>query len=258
MARQTSGTANSQDDGHERHEHGERDFQTVESPPLTYGSYLHLDEILSAQHPLGPESLGPQIRAAEHFFIVVHQTFELWFSQELLDLHCATDALNAEQPDPEAALDHLQRALAILRLLSRQMELFNHLSPAMFLAFRPYLGTASGSESSQYRQVQRALGLRGHQPGALYEGFQRAVERAGLTLEQIYRDPSGAGVLYRLAEVLVDISESFWLLTASHVQIADRAIGARAGTGGTSGVSYLAQALEVKAFPDLWDVRTRL
>jgi tryptophan 2,3-dioxygenase len=226
--------------------------------PLTYPSYLRLEEILAAQHPVAPEELGDHVLSAEHFFIVTHQAFELWFKQELLDLDCAAKALAAPAYDAELALDHLVRVGSIQRLLYQQMVLFDHLSPAAFLAFRPYLGTASGSESAQFRQVQRALGLRGGGACKLYDAFTAALAHAGLALEDVYRDLSRAGVFYRLAEALVDISEGFWLLTAAHVRVAERTIGQRPGTGGTSGVEYLAEALKMKAFPDLWAVRTRL
>src|SRR5215212_3315854 len=226
--------------------------------PVTYHGYLRLDAILTAQHPLGPAELGSQVHAAEHFFIVVHQAFELWFKQELLDLRCAVEALAPPDDDPELALNHLQRVASIQRLLTQQMVLFDHLSPRSFLAFRPYLGQASGSESAQYRAVERALGLRTPGGSPLYQVFAAALDRAGFTLDTVYQNASRAGVLYRVAEVLVDISEGFWLLTAAHVRIAERTIGQRSGTGGTSGVAYLARALERKAFPELWEVRTRL
>jgi tryptophan 2,3-dioxygenase len=229
------------------------------TPEVTYGGYLALDAILDAQRPLAPLDLGAGVYAAEHFFIVVHQAFELWFKQELLDLACAHDALTDDEPDAELALDHLQRVAAIQRLLTQQMVLFDHLSPRSFLAFRPYLGAASGSESRQYREVEKALGLRGSGgQSPIFEAFTDTLTRAGLTLEAVYQQPSQAGVLYRLAELLVDISEGFWLLTAAHVRIAERTIGQKQGTAGTSGVEYLARALETKAFPALWDVRTRL
>jgi len=206
-----------------------------------------------------PEEHGPAVRAAEHFFIVTHQAFELWFKQLLLDLAQAAMLLAPSAADAEMALDHLQRAGSILRLLVQQMVLFDHLSPRSFLAFRPYLGSASGSESIQFREVQRALGLRGRSGGTAYSAFVATLEAKGLSLEQVYRDPSRAGALYRVAEALVDISEQFWQLSAVHVQIAERTIGQRPGTGGTSGVSYLAEGLEnAKAFPELWAVRTRL
>ena len=227
------------------------------SEPITYAGYLHLDQILSAQHPIGPDELGPWVRAAEHFFIVVHQAFELWFKQELLDLEHAREALEPEI-DAELALDHLQRVAAIHRLLIQQMVLFDHLSPRSFLAFRPYLGAASGSESAQFREVQKALGLYHERPSRIYQAFEAALDRTGVTVDDLYRDPSRGGSLYRVAEALVDISETFWLLTAAHVRIAERTIGNRPGTGGTSGVAYLSEALDKKAFPALWDVRTRL
>src|SRR5438132_1123610 len=115
---------------------------TRAEPNLTYAGYLHLDAILNAQHPVAPENEGPSVRAAEHFFIVTHQAFELWFKQLLLDLADAAKLLPPPASDVEQALDHLQRARSILRLLVQQMVLFDHLSPRSFLAFRPYLGTA--------------------------------------------------------------------------------------------------------------------
>lgn len=229
-----------------------------ESEPVTYAGYLHLDAILGGQHPVGPRELGEGVHAAEHFFIVVHQAFELWFKQELIDLEQATAALAPPESDAELALDHLQRVAAINRLLGQQMVLFDHLSPRSFLAFRPYLGSASGSESAQWHKVERWLGLRTQQESPLYGAFREAVAQTGMSLEDLYRQPSRAGALYRVAEALVDISETFWLLTAAHVRIAERAIGNRPGTGGTPGVTYLEQALDAKAFPELWAVRTRL
>src|SRR5256712_13512714 len=153
---------------------------TRAEPNLTYAGYLHLDAILNAQHPVAPEDEGPSVRAAEHFFIVTHQAFELWFKQLLLDLRDAAELLPPPTSDVELALDHLQRAKAVLRLLVQQMVLFDHLSPRSFLAFRPYLGSASGSESSQFRDVQRALGLRGLAASAIYEAFIKALQAANL------------------------------------------------------------------------------
>src|SRR6266851_79274 len=126
---------------------------------LTYASYLHLDEILGAQHPVVPDSQGPAVRAAEHFFIVTHQAFELWFKQLLLDLADAASLLPPPTGDIELALDHLHRAKSVLRLLVQQMVLFDHLSPRSFLAFRPYLGAASAWATGAWRQsgVHRVL-----------------------------------------------------------------------------------------------------
>src|ERR1700704_5274590 len=175
----------------------------TDEPPankLTYVSYLRLDQILDAQHPVVPDEQGPAVRAAEHFFIITHQAFELWFKQLLLDLRDAALLLPPPTSDVELALDHLQRAKAVLRLLVQQMVLFDHLSPRSFLAYRPYLGAASGSESVQFREVQKALGLRGRAGSPVFRAFVTALQAAGLSLEDTYRDPSAAGALYRVAE----------------------------------------------------------
>ena len=107
--------------------------------------------------------------------------------------------------------------------------------------------------------MQKALGLRGPAESPIYQAFVAALADAHLSLEDAYRNPSAAGALYRVAEALVGISEEFWQLVAVHVQVAERTIGQKPGTGGTSGASYLASTLQgSKPFPDLWDVRTRL
>lgn len=225
---------------------------------LTYAGYLQLDALLALQHRVAPASLGPQVQAAEHFFIVVHQAFELWFKQVLLDLDGAAGALALPDVDGEAALDHLLRVAAILRLLGQHMALFDHLTPHTFLAFRPYLGTASGSESAQFRAVKRALGLHQGAESPVYDAFRAALDHAGLTLDQLYARPARHGTLYRLAEALVDIAMGFWQVEAMHVQIVERMIGQRPGTAGTAGASFLSRSLQTKAFPDLWQVRTDL
>ena len=225
---------------------------------LTYGRYLHVDDLLALQRGVAPDEAPAHVRAAEHFFIVTHQSFELWFAQQLLDLRCAADALAPPERDPDLALEHLQRVADVQRLLNETMALLDRLPPRSFLAFRPLLGTASGAESAQFFKVARALGVRSLDGSPVYDAFAAALADAGVDLETLYRDPSHATALYRVAEALVDIAERFWLMTAYHVRIADRAIGDRPGTGGTSGVEFLMQALREKAFPDLWAVRTRL
>ena len=177
--------------------------------PLTYGTYLHLDTLLALQSPVGPPTMPMHAQAAEHFFIVVHQAFELWFAQQLLDLRCATDALGGDEA--EIAVEHLLRVAAIQRLLNDQMALLDHLPPRSFLEFRPSLGTASGSESGQFHKVQHALGLRSLDESPIWLAFAGALDRAGLDLEALYRDPSRCGALYRVAEAMVDISQLNWL-----------------------------------------------
>ncbi len=205
---------------------------------LTYSDYLRLPEMLALQTSVGPPDMPMHAQAAEHFFIIVHQAFELWFKQQLLDLRCASAALDADEC--EVAVEHLLRVAAIQRLLNDQMMLLDHLPPRSFLEFRP------------------ALGLRNLDESPVWVAFRGGLERAGIDLQSLYREPSRCGMLYRVAEALVDVSEANWLMVAMHVGIADRAIGDRPGTAGTSGVTYLMEALKEKAFPQLWAVRTRL
>lgn len=226
--------------------------------PVTYVSYLDLDRILSAQHTAAPLALGPTVVAAEHFFIVVHQSFELWFKQVLIDLESASVALASPQTGAEAACEHLRRVAAILGLLTQHLALFDHLSPHDFLSFRPFLGSASGSESQQFRAVQRALGLHSHASSPVYDAFRHALDARRLSLAGLYAAPHQHGPLYRVAEALVDISMAFWQVEAQHVQIVERMIGQRRGTGGSSGATHLARSLEVKAFPERWAIRTQL
>ena len=223
-----------------------------------YGTYLHVRELLALQKPVNPPGGPDHVAAAEHFFIVVHQAFELWFKQQLLDLRCAEDALAPPDADADLAYEHLARVAAIQRLLNEQMQLLDFLPPRSFLAFRGHLGTASGSESTQFHRLAAALGLRTAAESPVYRAFRTALAGAGIDLETLYREPARAPGLYRVAEALTDIAERFWLMTALHVRITDRTIGDRPGTGGTSGVTYLMEALQEKAFPELWLVRTRL
>lgn len=225
---------------------------------LEYGTYLHVRELLALQTPAGPPDSRADVAAAEHFFIVVHQAFELWFKQQLLDLHYATAALALPDADADLACEHLARVAAIQQLLNGQMQLLDFLPPRSFLAFRGHLGTASGSESAQFHQLTAALGLRTDAESPVYGAFRIALADAGVDLETLYREPARAPGLYRVAEALVDIAERFWLMSALHVRITDRTIGDRPGTAGSSGVTYLMQALREKAFPELWAVRTRL
>jgi len=225
---------------------------------LQYGTYLHVRELLTLQTPASPLDGPADVVAAEHFFIVVHQAFELWFKQQLLDIQCATDALALPHADADLAYEHLTRVAAIQQFLNAQMQLLDFLPPRSFLAFRGHLGTASGSESAQFHQLTAALGLRTDVESPVYVVFRAALVDTGLNLETLYREPARAPGLYRAAEALVDIAERFWLMSALHVRITDRTIGDRSGTAGSSGVMYLMQALKEKAFPELWAVRTRL
>ena len=128
---------------------------------LTYGAYLKLDELLTLQHPL---SAGPE--HDEMLFIIIHQTYELWFKQILHELDHLHDLLAHD--DVPRVLHTLKRVLTILRILVAQINILGTMTPVEFLSFRDRLEAASGFQSYQFRELEFALG---HKHPAILERF---------------------------------------------------------------------------------------
>jgi tryptophan 2,3-dioxygenase len=262
------------------------------SKDMSYGDYLHLDEILSAQHPLSPEH-------NEMLFIVQHQTSELWMKLMLHELHAAMACI---------ARDELPAAFKMLARVSRIMEQLVHawdvlatMTPPEYSAIRPYLSNSSGFQSWQYRCIEFALGNKNaamlkphaHSPQrlaeveaawrapSLYDEALRLLARRGLPVPashvtrdwtqpytespeveqawlQVYRKPEQYWDLYQLGEELTDLEDAFRLWRFRHVTTVERVIGFKRGTGGTSGVGYLRKMLDVVLFPEIWKLRTDL
>ena len=262
------------------------------SNDMTYGDYLHLDQLLSAQHPLSPEH-------NEMLFIVQHQTSELWMKLLLHELEAAV---------VNVAADRLAEAFKMLARVSRIMEQLVHawdvlatMTPPEYTAIRPYLAKSSGFQSAQYRRIEFLLGNKNaamlqphaHRPDllkqveaayvapSLYDEALRLLARRGITVPdsslqrdwtlpyaaddvvkdawlEVYRDPRRRWDLYQLAEELVDLEDAFRLWRFRHVTTVERVIGFKRGTGGTGGVSYLRKMLDVVLFPELWALRTEL
>jgi tryptophan 2,3-dioxygenase len=259
---------------------------------MSYSDYLHLDQVLSAQHPLSPDH-------NEMLFIVQHQTSELWMKLMRHELSAAITAV---------AADELQGAFKMLSRVSRIMEQLVHawdvlatMTPPEYSAIRPYLSTSSGFQSWQYRCVEFAVGNKNaamlkpheHRPDllaevevvwrapSLYDEALRLLARRGLPVPashlerdwtlpyqpdqaveaawlQVYRDPTHHWDLYQLGEELVDLEDAFRLWRFRHVTTVERIIGFKRGTGGTGGVSYLRKMLDVVLFPEIWKLRTNL
>jgi len=256
---------------------------------MSYGDYLALDQLLSAQHP----------RSGNHnemLFIIQHQTTELWMKLMLHELRAARERMRGD--DLQSAFKMLARVSRIMAQLIQAWDVLSTLTPSEYLAFRGVLGRASGFQSHQYRLIEFVLGNKNagmiaphrHRPEILAEleaelaapslyheairvlarrGFAVAAERefsgphvedaavAG-AWEAVYRDPAHHWDLYELAEELVDLEDYFRQWRFRHVTTVERVIGFRRGTGGTAGVPYLRSLLEVRLFPELWDLRTRL
>jgi tryptophan 2,3-dioxygenase len=252
---------------------------------LTYEAYLKVPELLALQ--------VPQSTPAEHdevMFIVVHQTYELWFRLILHEIDEAARRMDAGDVREAARL--LRRVVEIQRVLAAQIHVLETMLPADFLRFRDRLKPASGFQSAQFREIEFAAGLSDRAVLAFFaEGtaararldrrlaeptlrdrFFALLAREGLpsgdraarleALRALYAEGlSGRRLDLRdLAEALLDFDEWLSLWRFHHVRMAEREIGSKPGTGGSDGVQYLAQTLERKphAFPELWEVRTVL
>ncbi len=262
------------------------------SQSMSYGDYLQLDSILSAQKPLSPAH-------DELLFIVQHQTSELWMKLMLHELHAAIRCVAAD--DLHSAFKMLARVSKIMSQLVHAWDVLATMTPPEYSAMRPYLASSSGFQSAQYRCIEFALGNKNAamlQPHAhrtdllalvqaafeapsLYDEALRLMARRGLAVPAshlqrdwtqpyvaspeveaawlvAYRDPRQHWELYQLGEKLTDLEDSFRLWRFRHVTTVERVIGFKRGTGGTGGVSYLRKMLDVVLFPEIWTLRTNL
>ncbi|WP_343521462.1 tryptophan 2,3-dioxygenase family protein [Sphingomonas sp.] len=253
------------------------------SDGMTYGRYLALDQLLTAQHPISDEH-------DELLFIVIHQTKELWLKQAIAELEVAIDLVRGDRL--VEAYKGLARVSRIQAVMTLSWEVLTTMTPSDYTRFRGVLGSSSGFQSDQFRAVETLLGLRGGGvPGPLTTGFaarpslwdeaNAALARAGFDLPdavfdrdwakpyqpsaeveaawaRVYRDPARWWELYQLAEKLVDIDDALATWRHKHVLTVSRVIGMKPGTGGTPGVPYLESTLSKRAFPELWTLRTLL
>ena len=262
------------------------------SHDMSYGDYLHLDELLGAQHPLSPEH-------NEMLFIIQHQTSELWIKLMLHELTAAICSLQNDALNP--AFKMLARVGRIMEQLVHAWDVLATMTPPEYTALRPWLAASSGFQSFQYRQVEFLLGnknpamlhphehhperyaqvLRTYEQPSLYDEALQLLARRGIAVPQdylerdwtqpyvasdgvmqawlqVYREPDRYWDLYQLGEKLTDIEDAFRLWRFRHVTTVERIIGFKRGTGGTSGVSYLRKMLDVVLFPEIWTLRTHL
>ncbi len=268
----------------------ERDF----SRRMSYGDYLRLDRLLSAQEPM---SDPPQ--HDELLFIIQHQTSELWLKLLIHELRSARVLLRADDLAP--ALKRMARIKHIQHSLTDQWSVLATLTPSEYAQIRPFLATSSGFQSVQYREVEFLLGNKNadmvevfahdpkghevldqllHEP-SLYDEFLAYLSRRGYdipaelldrdwsepyraneglvdTIAAVYAAPHEHWGVYETCEELVDIEDNFQLWRFRHLQVVQRTIGHKAGTGGSSGVDFLRRALDLTFFPELYSVRTRV
>ena len=259
---------------------------------VTYGGYLQLDQLLSAQKPLSDPP-----HHDEMLFIIQHQVSELWLKLIVHELRAAIACLRRDEVD--GCLKVLARVKQIQRQLFEQWAVLETLTPSEYMEFRHVLGPASGFQSLQYRLVEFLLGNKNadmvavfaHVPAqqaelraaleapSLYDEFLMYLARKGHTipkeclqrdwskphqsnpgliepLRRIYEQPEQYWAEYHLSEQLVDVEEGFQLWRFRHMKTVERIIGYKRGTGGSSGVAFLKKALELTFFPELLEVRT--
>jgi tryptophan 2,3-dioxygenase len=255
---------------------------------LTYSSYLQVDELLKLQKPL---SDGPE--HDELLFIIIHQTYELWFKQLLHEFEEAAAAM--ESGNSHYALAILGRIRTIMKVCVTQVDILETMTPLQFNAFRDYLSSSSGFQSAQFRKVEAILGRRdermaGHLPpeiqeeitsitagNSIWDSFLIYVSKRGFeipaevlsrskniayesnvkvqdALLELHQSDAEAAMV---AERLLDIDEGIQEWRYRHVKMVERTIGAKMGSGGSSGVQYLASTLFNPVFKDLWEIRSR-
>ena len=263
-----------------------------EANAMTYGQYLALDALLSAQHPVSDHH-------DEMLFIVIHQTKELWLKQIVHELALALDLVRGDKLIE--VHKNLSRVSRIQAVMTQSWDVLSTLTPTDYLTFRGVLGTSSGFQSAQFRTMEFMLGLKegGHlrhhaQGSAAFDQLERAstspslwdeanaaLSRAGFAVPpevverdwsepyrpndaveaawtEVYRDVDRHWPFYQLAEKLMDIDDALATWRHKHVVTVERVIGFKRGTGGTPGVPYLQATLAKRAFPELWSLRTKL
>jgi len=132
--------------------------------PLYYSDYLQLDKILTAQE-LESLKIGSQAVHDEMIFIIVHQTYELWFKQILIEIDSVLaimhqPTLNDNSPELQTIVHRLNRVVSILKLLVQQIDVIETMTSMDFLDFRDYLYPASGFQSWQFKVLEAKLGLK--------------------------------------------------------------------------------------------------
>ena len=264
---------------------------------LNYSSYLSVPDLLKLQNQLSSPPTHDEL-----LFIIIHQTYELWFKELLHDLDAVVVSLSEvasrqwrEQVYEAARL--LRRCTEIMRVLVSQFTILETMLPTHFMAFREKLEPASGFQSEQFREIEFLCGLKdekllrhhAHDPEAyarlqqrlhapsLHDVFfdalatiarmpplpkqateeERFQQRAA-AVRNVYEDERNYLDWIDLCERLTEFDELMVAWRLRHIQVVERIIGARRGTGGTEGSSYLRTTLGKRLFPELWEARTML
>ncbi len=246
-----------------------------------YSTYLHINDLLQLQVPLTDDA------SDELLFIVVHQSYELWFKVIIDELQRSSAFLH--ELEPWRSIAHLRRTIEIEELLLTHLRLLDTMSPEGFLAFRDPLDPASGFQSFQFRAIEFLSG--GGSPAVLsydifddeqrqwlremseapnlWDGFLHSLRQCVGASDQDdvldlvrelyhHHERADLSALHTVAELLIDHDGNVALWRYQHKMMAARQIGRRPGTGGSAGMAYLDTTLEQRFYPILWEVRSVL
>ncbi len=249
--------------------------------PLSYNEYLKVHDLIKLQDPLSEPASHDEL-----LFIIIHQTYELWFKQVLHELDATVDWMNEGRMF--RANHALRGVISIERILVTQIHILESMAPIGFLEFRDRLNPASGFQSMQFREIEFLSGAKDErilsafkddrlaterltkrlsQP-SLADVFWQLVGRNGLAVQsheervkatvEILTNPEKYPDLYNMQDLLIEHDELIVSWRYNHIQMVERMMGMKRGTGGSDGVGYLMTTLSKKFYPELWEARTHL
>lgn len=249
--------------------------------PLSYNKYLKVPELIKLQ-----ETLSEPASHDELLFLIIHQTYELWFKQILHELDACVGWIGEGRVF--RANHSLRGVVSIEKILVTQIHLLESMAPIGFLEFRDKLNPASGFQSMQFRELEFLSGAKNEKILSSFKNdefaFERLTERfnspsladefwalvgrngfaaasheerVAATVE-IIGHPEKYAELYLMQDLLIEHDELIALWRSNHVLMVERMLGMKRGTGGSEGVGYLMTTLTKKFFPELWEARTHL
>jgi tryptophan 2,3-dioxygenase len=247
---------------------------------LSYNKYLKVQELIELQSRLAlPE------KHDELLFIIIHQTFELWFKQILHELDATLVYISENRV--MRAVRNLRRVCEIEKILVGQFKILETMTPHDFLLFRDELKPASGFQSTQFREIEFLSGLKDEKlmrffdeefavtrlnkrfaAETLHDAYFNFLQRRGFSVEtyenrvesmvKIVKDIEQFPEEFELQEVLIEHDELVAQWRFHHIKMVERTVGGKMGTGGSEGVGYLASTLTKRFYPEFWEARTRL
>jgi len=252
-----------------------------QNAPLSYNTYLKVPELINLQ-----ETLSEPASHDELLFIIIHQTYELWFKQILHELDASIKWLDAGRTF--RANHSLRAVIGIEKVLVTQIHILETMAQIGFLEFRDKLNPASGFQSMQFRELEFVSGAKDEKilnafkhddfaferltarfnSPSLGDAFWGLLGRSGFAVDsreekvqaivKILSKPDEHPDHFNMQDLLIEHDENIALWRAHHVLMVERMLGMKPGTGGSEGVGYLASTLTKKFFPEIWEARTHL